>query len=389
MRLGSAGRRLAARLAVAATFAGALVAAVPVQDAAANPPGPHDPFGVVGSVTATVDGIQFSGWAADPDALTTNVTVGVLMDGRKWLAAGPTALARPKISQKYGLGPTPGFTVAAPLDTLPHTACLVARNLGTLGLATVLKCVATPLGTPLTGEQLAAHSPQGVIERTGVRTASMRFRGWTTDPDYLGRRVVVVLYIDGTSVRTVPTHPYPTPRPDGAGPMSAFDITVPVSSGMHLGCVWAVNVGLGSNSFLGCRARDTRGPAGTGVLTVPRLNKRVVTEATSHIGEPYVWGAEGPHKFDCSGLVMFSYGKFGFTTPRVSEDQAKAARLIPESRALPGDLAFYHDQVGEVYHVGIYLGGGKTVAAIDPAHGVAYQYVWDPSSTTYGSFTHT
>ena len=115
---------------------------------------------------------------------------------------------------------------------------------------------------------------------------------------------------------------------------------------------------------------------------------KVAAEAKKHIGQPYVWGAVGPKKFDCSGLVVYSYKKFGFSTPRISEDQSRAARLIPASHARPGDLVFYHDTQGDVYHVGIYLSPGKTVAAIDEAEGVNYQRIWDPSSTTYGSFTH-
>jgi hypothetical protein len=369
----------------------ALVALIPAaQPAAANPPGPHDPFGSVSRVVAVEDAVTFSGWAADPDEPATNVTIGIIVDGRRlWSASTPTTLARPLISSKYGLGPTPGFSLTTPpLGSTPHTVCLFAQNLD-LGLGTILKCVATPLGTTLSAEQRATHSPRGVIQRAGARSAALRFVGWATDPDYVARRSVVVLYVDGTSVATVVTHRYPAPRPAGAGSRSAFEITVPVSSGTHIGCIWVVNIGFGSNTFLGCKARDTRGPAGTGDVTVPRLNKQVVGEALTHIGQPYVWGAEGPAKFDCSGLVMYSYGKFGFTTPRVSEDQAAAARLIPASRAVPGDLAFYHDRVGDVYHVGIVLGPGKTVAAIDTDRGVDYQDIWDPTVTTYGSFTHT
>jgi cell wall-associated NlpC family hydrolase len=87
--------------------------------------------------------------------------------------------------------------------------------------------------------------------------------------------------------------------------------------------------------------------------------------------------------------VTFSYKKFGFLTPRVAAAQSLAARLIPASRAVPGDLVFMHDTVGAVYHVGIYLSPGLTVAAIDESEGVNYQKIWDPSSVTYGSFTHT
>jgi cell wall-associated NlpC family hydrolase len=266
--------------------------------------------------------------------------------------------------------------------------CLIAGNVGA-GMNTVLKCVPTPLGTRLSSTQLAARSPQGDITQAGARPGSLHVAGWATDPDFVSRRTTVVLYVDGAPAATVNTARYAGTRPDGAGPHSAFDIRVPVSKGMHIGCIWLVNVGLGDNTFLGCRSRDTRGHASTDPLEVPKLNTQVVTEAKRHIGQAYVWGAEGPRTFDCSGLVMYSYGKFGFVTPRVSEDQARAARLIPASRALPGDLVFWHDSLGDVYHVGIYLSPGRTVAAIDEASGVDYQKIWDPSIVTYGSFTHT
>ena len=118
------------------------------------------------------------------------------------------------------------------------------------------------------------------------------------------------------------------------------------------------------------------------------VNTAALAEAKKHLGQPYVWGAEGPKSFDCSGLVMYSYSKFHVSTPRVSSDQFKAALKIPASRAVPGDLVFYHDKFGDVYHVGIYLAPGQTVAAIDPAEGVDYQTIWDPHTATYGSFTH-
>jgi hypothetical protein len=361
---------------------------VPTSAEAANPAGPDDPIGAVRIVAAVSGGIKFGGWAADPNAMSTNITVGVLVDGTTWTASAPTSLANKSIAAQYGTGPTPGFSITTALDSKPHTVCLVARNIGR-GLDTLLKCVPTPLGTTLSSGQMAAHNPQGQIAATAVTASSLRFQGWASDPDDIGRLATVVLYVDGSPAATVVTKPYPSPRPAGAGPRSAYDITVPVSSGMHVGCIWVVNVGLGNgNSFQGCRARDTRGGPGTGTVALPPLNSKVLTEAKKHIGEPYVWGATGPHQFDCSGLVKFSYGKFGFTTPRISEDQAKVARLIPASRAVAGDLVFTHDSVGDVYHVGIFVKPGLAVAAIDESQGVNYQNIWDPSSTTYGSFTH-
>lgn len=390
MRLSSAqSHRLgvARRVGVASALLAGLVALVPTAPASASTARPHDPIGAVGSGTAVVGGVRFSGWAADPDDLTSNATVLAIVDGRTHAASVVTSIAKPTITETYGTGPTPGFTITVALDTAPHTVCIVVKNVG-WGLDLVLRCVPTPLGTTLTSTQLAAHNPAGSISSASASSTSVRFQGWSSDPDYVARRAIVVLYVDGYSSATVITHDYPAPRPDSAGARSAFDITVPVSTGMHIGCIWVVNVGLGSNAFLGCRARDTRGSAGTATLTVPTLNQQVIAEAKKHIGQPYVWGAAGPDSFDCSGLVKYSYGKFGYVTPRISEDQAVKARLIPASRALPGDLVFTHDRIGDVYHVGIYVSPGLTVAAIDTDQGVDYQTIWDPKSATYGSFTH-
>jgi hypothetical protein len=253
----------------------------------------------------------------------------------------------------------------------------------------VLTCTATPLGTRLSAKQLAKHSPQGAILAARAGHGKIRVHGWATDPDDVARRSVVVLYVDGAPAQTLSTEKWTTTRPAGAGYHSAFWAVVPTSRGAHVACVWVVNVGFGDNSFLGCSSVDTRGPAGTGDIVTPPLNKHVVAEAKRHLGQPYVWGAEGPNQFDCSGLVMYSYGKFGYHTPRVSEDQFAAARLIPASRVRPGDLVFYHDSEGDVYHVGIYTRPGMSIAAIDPQEGVNWQPVnasdW---SVSFGSFTH-
>jgi cell wall-associated NlpC family hydrolase len=379
-------RRLAVCLAVTSSAAALAVATGFSADAAA--PGPHDPFGNVAPPTVVTGGLHFTGWAIDPDARTSNVKITAVLDGRTYVASVMTSVASATLTSRYNAGPTPGFSITAPVGTGAHTVCIVASTIGA-GLSTVLTCATTPLGVALTSSQVAAHNPHGAILTSSAGSASLRLTGWASDPDWISRHSTVVLYVDGVSTATVVTSPYPAPRPSDAGYASAFDITVPVARGTHIGCIWAVNVGLGSNKFLGCRARDTRGAAGTGTITVPTLNTQALTEAKKHIGQQYVWGAAGPTTFDCSGLVKYSYGKFGYTTPRVSEAQAVSARLIPASRAVPGDLVFTHDTEGDVYHVGLYVSPGKAFAAIDEVSDVNYQTIWDPANTTYGSFTHT
>lgn len=379
--------RASAALVATGSLAAAAAVALGAPAAAANVM-PDDPIGRVLSVSASADGVEMVGWAADPNQLTSNVRVVGFVDGRRTAAASVTDIHRPRIAAKYHTGPTPGFDLDIPVPSGQHTACLVARGLGP-GMDGILRCVATPVGTKLSATQLAAHSPRGAILRARVLNGKIRVHGWATDPDEIARRSVVVLYVDGASAQTLDTKRWTKPRPASAGYRSAFWAAVPTSPGAHVACIWVVNVGFGSNSFLGCSTLDTRGPAGTGTVVTPRLNKRVVAEAKRHLGQPYVWGAEGPNQFDCSGLVMYSYGKFGYKTPRVSEDQYAAARLIPASRARPGDLVFYHDSMGDVYHVGIYTGPGMSVAAIDTQEGVNWQS-FDPSdwSVSFGSFTH-
>jgi hypothetical protein len=379
-------RRVTTALTAAAL--GALASLALAGPAGANAPGPGDPHGTVEQVTAVSGGVQFSGWTYDPDSPKTNLVVAGYLDGHT-VSSVTTSVSRPTIAQQYGTSPTPGFvlTVPVPQDGATHVACAVARHVGA-GLDTVLQCNAVPLGRSVSG-----RSPVGALTWATAWTGStgpvLHLAGWASDPDDLSRRLQFVVYVDGVSTLTAATGVFDTvTAPSGAGLYPDFDVLVPTGSGAHVACVWIVNVGLGSNSSLGCRALDTRGPAGTGTVSTPAVNQQVVTEALKHIGQQYQWGAAGPTAFDCSGLVTYVYGKFGITLPHQSGQQQHQARVIPQSRAVPGDLVFYHDSVGSVYHVGIYLGGNKTVAAIDDTQGVNYQTIWDPSSATFGSVTH-
>ena len=76
--------------------------------------------------------------------------------------------------------------------------------------------------------------------------------------------------------------------------------------------------------------------------------------ALHHVGAPYKWGAAGPHAFDCSGLVFYSYRHAGVSVPRTAAEQSGRARHIPRSQLRSGDLMFFGSGSG-VYHVGIFL----------------------------------
>ncbi|WP_309059970.1 NlpC/P60 family protein [Streptomyces sp.] len=97
-----------------------------------------------------------------------------------------------------------------------------------------------------------------------------------------------------------------------------------------------------------------------------------VAAARSALGRPYVWGANGPGGFDCSGLTQWSYAQAGVSLPRTSQAQRYAGRQVPLSEARPGDLVLYRSDAS---HVGMYVGNGQVIHAPYPGAPVRYDPV--------------
>lgn len=89
-----------------------------------------------------------------------------------------------------------------------------------------------------------------------------------------------------------------------------------------------------------------------------------VDVAASLIGRPYVWGAEGPRTFDCSGLTQYVFRQFDVKLPRRAVSQSKVGDPIGR-RLQRGDLVFFGDDERKalVTHVGIYEGRGHMIEA--------------------------
>lgn len=82
--------------------------------------------------------------------------------------------------------------------------------------------------------------------------------------------------------------------------------------------------------------------------------------ACSQIGKPYVYGADGPGSYDCSGLTQASWAKAGVSLPHNALQQSRVTTSISRSQLRPGDLVFYYS---DVHHVSLYVGGGWVVSA--------------------------
>lgn len=88
--------------------------------------------------------------------------------------------------------------------------------------------------------------------------------------------------------------------------------------------------------------------------------QRAVSAAMTRLGDRYVFGATGPKRFDCSGLVQWVYRQVGISTTHYTGTLWNDYRHIPESQLRPGDLVFFYR---DHHHVGIYIGNGLMINA--------------------------
>lgn len=94
----------------------------------------------------------------------------------------------------------------------------------------------------------------------------------------------------------------------------------------------------------------------------------VINLAKAQLGKPYVWGAEGPNSFDCSGLTQYVYKKAAnVSLPRSSKTQGTVGTYVSKSNLQSGDLVFFDSDYGNtISHVGIYIGNNEMIHSPKP-----------------------
>ncbi|MFF7976526.1 NlpC/P60 family protein [Streptomyces sp. NPDC007905] len=95
--------------------------------------------------------------------------------------------------------------------------------------------------------------------------------------------------------------------------------------------------------------------------------RKAVEFATAQLGKPYVWGAEGPDSYDCSGLTSHAWADAGHPIPRTSQEQWKQLEHVDIKDMRPGDLIIYFDDAS---HVAMYVGDGAIIHAPRPGRTV-------------------
>jgi cell wall-associated NlpC family hydrolase len=105
---------------------------------------------------------------------------------------------------------------------------------------------------------------------------------------------------------------------------------------------------------------------------------RAVSLARTQLGVPYRYGGASPAGFDCSGLVMWVYGRLGLSLPHNAAALYGVGRPVPRSRLRPGDLLFFSG----LGHVGMYIGRGRMIHSPQSGQSVEIQSL----SARRGSF---
>jgi hypothetical protein len=117
------------------------------------------------------------------------------------------------------------------------------------------------------------------------------------------------------------------------------------------------------------------------IVTVPVTGAEFVAEVRRFLGRPYVYGADGPNSFDCSGLIYYSAHQLGLNKcPRTSEEQFAWCKRVQTPSA--GDLVFFVGAENDPPpgHVGVVTAPGRMIDA--PHTGTVVQ---EASFTTSGS----
>ena len=127
------------------------------------------------------------------------------------------------------------------------------------------------------------------------------------------------------------------------------------------------STGYVSSQYLQSTKPSSSSSSNSGSTSVSSSASSVIAYAKTLLGKPYVWGAQGPNSFDCSGFTYYVFkNKAGIVLPRTSSSQSKYGTSVSWSNLKAGDLMFFDTNGannGQVSHVGLYIGNGQMIHA--------------------------
>lgn len=161
------------------------------------------------------------------------------------------------------------------------------------------------------------------------------------------------------------------------GPSTSYAKIVTLSYGQSVNVLSTSNgwskinysgsTGYVSSQYLQSKKPSSSSSSNSGSTSVSSSASSVIAYAKTLLGKPYVWGAQGPNSFDCSGFTYYVFkNKAGIVLPRTSSAQSKYGTSVSWSNLRAGDLMFFDTNGannGQVSHVGLYIGNGQMIHA--------------------------
>lgn len=203
----------------------------------------NNPFGALESVGQTPSGVLVTGWALDLNT-TGAIVVRAYVDGQH-VADGYASLSRPDVATLYPAeGPNHGFSFNLNLTQGTHSVCIGASNVS-YGVSAAIGCKSVAVqNNPVGSMETAVQVPGGIL----VSGYAIDFNSAAT--------VAVHVYVDGVIQANVPASGsrtdigkrYPT-----AGNNRGYSVTLPIATGSHVVCSYAINIGPGATTLFPCK----------------------------------------------------------------------------------------------------------------------------------------
>jgi hypothetical protein len=208
-----------------------------------------NPIGAVDAISRVPGGLRVSGWTIDPQ---TADPIAVTAWNNGLPTTFTTDVQRPDLAQIYpAYGALPhGFDRVVPAPAGTYNACVAGENVGA-GTSSWLGCRTVTV----------SNQPQGVLDSVQATFRGATVAGWALDPD-TADSIDVHLYVDGAFNRVVPatqTRPDIAAAFSGYGAPHGFSASVPMASGNHQLCAYAIGKGPGVNSLFGCSSVTVSG----------------------------------------------------------------------------------------------------------------------------------
>ena len=120
----------------------------------------------------------------------------------------------------------------------------------------------------------------------------------------------------------------------------------------------------------------TPAPKAKAAPTWKQKANKVVAVAMQNKDKKYKAGKAGPDEFDCSGFTQYVYRTaINLNLPRTSREQAKTGTTIQKNHIRKGDLLFFQTNGKNISHVGIYIGDGQMIHAVNEQQNITISHL--------------